>query len=424
MAICEDVTLALGAGASGNTMITGANIAHNSTDNCADNLIYRAWPHTFDCSDAGIPYLITVEVRDENFNRDTCDATVEFADLTAPDVICPADITIGTDPGVCTAITTWADVTVPDNCTGSTIISSHNSGDNFSGTTLVTVNAVDDGGNTSSCSFNVIVVDDEPPTTDNCPDDLVTCAAIHAFHPPTFEDNCNVASITKNVESGQAFTLLVNTITYTATDDAGNTFDCEFTITRYPLPTADAGADTTISSGDTISLGGATVGAGGTPPYSYIWLPAASLVNSTVEHPSAFPSATTNFLVIVIDSSPAGCAATDNVVVTVNPPTVGREHTSKDEVARPDSHLAMDVSLFPNPADEFVAVNLDMQSKSEEKVLIEVYDILGRKVYEQAETVINTWDTVINVKEFAVGTYKVSVQAGDKSVERKFVIAR
>ncbi|MBL4703981.1 MAG: gliding motility-associated C-terminal domain-containing protein, partial [Flavobacteriales bacterium] len=79
-----------------------------------------------------------------------------------------------------------------------------------------------------------------------------------------------------------------------------------------PLPTVSAGLDTTICFGDTIQLtatGGAT----------YIWTPNTDISDPNVSNPFVFPSATTEYIVVVTDSNT--CVNTDSVVVTISIPT-------------------------------------------------------------------------------------------------------
>lgn len=78
-------------------------------------------------------------------------------------------------------------------------------------------------------------------------------------------------------------------------------------VTVNPNPVASAGNDTTICSGDTITLNGQ----GGA---AYLWQPASSLSNATVASPKAFPVDTTQYILIVTNQF----QCTDNDTVNVN----------------------------------------------------------------------------------------------------------
>ena len=73
--------------------------------------------------------------------------------------------------------------------------------------------------------------------------------------------------------------------------------------------TANAGNDATICSGQSTLLNGT---GGGT----YAWSPSAGLNNANIANPVASPITTTNYTLTI--TTPAGCTATDMVVITVN----------------------------------------------------------------------------------------------------------
>jgi len=94
----------------------------------------------------------------------SCTFDVTVKDTEPPQITCPADITVGNDPGLCSAVVTFA-ATATDNCPGVILVCSPPSGTVFpKGTTSVTCTATDTAGNQTSCSFTVTVNDVEPPT--------------------------------------------------------------------------------------------------------------------------------------------------------------------------------------------------------------------------------------------------------------------
>lgn len=108
----------------------------------------------------------------------------------------------------------------------------------------------------------------------------------------------------------------VSTTTYTVvvTDTNGCQNSDVVTVTINPLPTADAGPDSTICEGETIQIGGFPTGPSGS---SYLWTPSISLDNDTLANPNATPTITTEYIVTVTDSN--GCVDMDSVLITVNP---------------------------------------------------------------------------------------------------------
>jgi gliding motility-associated-like protein len=77
----------------------------------------------------------------------------------------------------------------------------------------------------------------------------------------------------------------------------------------HPLPTASAGSNVAICTGNSTTLN-ATGGS------TYTWTPATGLSNPNISNPVANPTATTTYTVNVTNGG--GCSATANVTVTVN----------------------------------------------------------------------------------------------------------
>ena len=85
------------------------------------------------------------------------------------------------------------------------------------------------------------------------------------------------------------------------------------TATVNPIPTASAGNNVSICSGNSTTLNAS----GGS---SYTWSPATGLSATNVANPTASPTSTTTYTVNVFNAS--GCSATAGVTVTVNPTPV------------------------------------------------------------------------------------------------------
>ncbi|MEZ4932291.1 MAG: HYR domain-containing protein [Saprospiraceae bacterium] len=135
-ALCQDqITVVLaGLGSTipaGNAFVTAAMVDAGSWDNCIGTEEYKvAWlsslPDPTDpsdwkaqegttCDDVNSTRVIVMRVVDLAGNVDTCHANVAIKDYEAPDVECPGNIYVETDPGVCSAVVNYA-ATVSDNC--------------------------------------------------------------------------------------------------------------------------------------------------------------------------------------------------------------------------------------------------------------------------------------------------------------------
>ena len=233
VAVCQPATVYLDA--LGNATITTALVDNGSFD--PDGTITSSVsPSSVDCSDIGT-VTVTLTVTDNGGLTNDCTATVTVLDDLTPVISgCPSNISLSADAS-CDAVATWTAPTVSDNCSGASISGDHNSGDAFPiGTTTVTYTATDAAGNTSICSFTVTVADDTDPVISGCPSNIslsagASCDAVATWTAPTVSDNCSGASISGDHNSGDTFPLGTTTVTYTATDAAGNTSICSFTVT-------------------------------------------------------------------------------------------------------------------------------------------------------------------------------------------------
>lgn len=179
---------------------------------------------------------VTYTAVDAAGNRATCSFNVNVVDDIDPVITgCPADITVSAST-TCQAVVTWPAPSFTDNCTGGTLIPSKASGSTFAkGMTTVTYTATDAAGNTATCSFKVNVVDNTAPVITGCPADITvnasaTCQAVVTWTAPSFTDNCTGGTLIPSKPSGSTFAKGTTTVTYTATDAAGNTATCSFNV--------------------------------------------------------------------------------------------------------------------------------------------------------------------------------------------------
>ncbi len=322
---------------------------------------------------------VTYTATDASGNTSTCSFTVTVVDNTKPIVSgCPANISVSTGAGrtTCDQVATWTEPTATDNCTatGNLIRTrSHAPGSTFPvGTTAVTYTFTDAAGNVSNvCSFNVTVTDNTVPVFTSCPSNIVNppintagCVASVVTANPTFTDNCGVTKLTwalTGVTTGtspatginyvgtKVFNKGVTTVTYTATDAAGNTATCSYTVTVVnPLAGAIGGTSTVlqnVSGTSTVSF----TAQGGTAPYTFVYTttsgfgaPGATITTTgtnsstvggnpnhlitTVPQSNATPGTYTYTLVSITDAY--GCSITPNTTAVIT--VVGFNHPRPD----------------------------------------------------------------------------------------------
>jgi hypothetical protein len=168
----------------------------------------------------------------------TCTFKVTVNDTQAPTITAPANASYQCASEVPPASPSQA--TASDNCGAPTVTvsESSNGGAGSIASPLIitrTYKATDSASLTASASQTITVIDNTPPTI-SCPANIVvnaisgTCAA-----PVTFSvgasDNCSVPVVVTSRASGSSFAVGTTTVFATATDAAGNSNNCSFTVT-------------------------------------------------------------------------------------------------------------------------------------------------------------------------------------------------
>ena len=213
-------------------------------------------------------------VYDLSGNVDSCSFTVTVIDSVPPIIICPNNVNVNTDPGFCSAtVNSIKPIITSDNCTIDSVsyiltgITTGNglndaSGSTFNnGATIVTYYIYDLAGNVDSCSFTVLVTDNEDPTI-SCPGNIVICDTNVIVPLPVFSDNCMINTIINdfnglNNASG-VYPYGISTVNWTVTDTSGNTSTCAMTIEVEVPPFSNAGPDQKLIGVNSTLLDGST----------------------------------------------------------------------------------------------------------------------------------------------------------------------
>ena len=224
------------------TVIYGSITA---TDNCAAPTITLV---SGQASNTVFPVGINTVVyraTDPSGNSSTCSFTVTVKDVTPPTITCPANQIAGTDPGECGAVRTYATPSAADNCSiqSITLLSGKASGAFYPvGTTTNVWRATDPASNSASCSFTITIQDTEKPVV-TCPpaitkpNDANQCGRqIDYLGNALITDNCIGLDFTNN--SPGYFPIGTTIVTYTGSDNAGNSSTCSQSVTvvdyQYP----------------------------------------------------------------------------------------------------------------------------------------------------------------------------------------------
>jgi hypothetical protein len=271
---------------------------------------------------------------DPNARFAKCTQRIIVTSADAPTISCPINKTF---TGDCSGKTlTSGDIGTP-TATGSNVTVAGERSDNLDlysdpypvGNTVITWTATDDGGRQVSCSQLITISssgsDTTPPTLTAPPNVSVStssCGQIVGeteLGTPDVSDNCGTPNVARTgVPAGNFFPTGTTTITYTATDGAGNTTvrTQTVTVTESVNPTITAPNDLTINTGPGatscgVVVGDATLGTASANDNC----PGVTVARTGVPSGNNFPVGTTTVTYTATDRS--GNTAVDTQTVTV-----------------------------------------------------------------------------------------------------------
>ena len=264
-AVCQDITIYLDA--NGEASIVPADVDGGSTDDCMlDGLAIDI--DEFDCDSVG-DNNVTLTVTDASDNTSICVATVTVLDTIKPVITnCPASPVFIDD---CDALVpNIADtIQATDECGIFAIFQDPIAGLDFAslnGDTIdITITAVDNNGNVTTCVVRLEVDDITPPEFVNCPTQMVMigndpdqCSGKLNWSIPVATDDCELASIvqTEGPLPGTVVDITCpptpSQITYLATDMSGNTATCTFEVMVIDTQEPEFDADIVMPNDTTV----------------------------------------------------------------------------------------------------------------------------------------------------------------------------
>jgi gliding motility-associated-like protein len=221
--------------ASGSAVITPAQINNGSSDNCTI-ASYGLSTSSFNCADTGVN-AVQLTVTDVNGNSSTASVTVTVLDTIAPSLVAQ-NVTVYLDGNGDANITTGLiDNGTADNCSIAQLTLSNSSFDcQDVGVNNIIFTAVDVNGNSSSANVVVTVLDTIAPSVigqnltlylDASGNVSITAAQVDNGT----SDNCGIDTIYLSDYDFDCNDVGVNSVTFTAEDDNGNTKSETFSIT-------------------------------------------------------------------------------------------------------------------------------------------------------------------------------------------------
>jgi hypothetical protein len=212
--------------------------APTATDNCAGSVTVT--------NNASLPIttqgttVVTWTYTDENGNTTTQDQNIVIDDTTAP----VADASSLADVTAQCSVTSLTAPTATDNCAGSVTVTNNASLPiTTQGTTVVTWTYTDENGNTTTQDQNIVIDDTTAPVADaSSLADVTAQCSVTSLTAPTATDNCAGSVTVTNNASLPITTQGITVVTWTYTDENGNTTtqDQNIVIDDTTAPVADA----------------------------------------------------------------------------------------------------------------------------------------------------------------------------------------
>jgi gliding motility-associated-like protein len=186
-------------------------------------------------------------VTDNTNNSASCSFTVTVRDTVAPTLVCQSNVYEVASAGQCNMPVYWTAPTSTDACNNLPVSYSYNfiSGQVFPVNSVNTVTYVgmDVFGNTSSCSFEVKVIDGTPPILSACPQNITInassqnpvqgCGAYFTWQNPIITGVCTQTGnfLLSDHNPGEFFPMGATTVKFKAFNQNGFYDSCQFKIT-------------------------------------------------------------------------------------------------------------------------------------------------------------------------------------------------
>src|SRR5690554_5889103 len=375
-----------------------------ATDNCTTTPVITSSHNSGDIFPVGTTE-VTYTAEDDAGNVTTCSFNVTVVDDEAPVFVsCVSDTAMFIEEacGVVLPDFTLA-VDVADNCssaTAGTLTLTQNPAAGTSlgvGTHTVELLLEDAGGNTSTCSFEIVVSDTLAPVIEIEGLSATYCAGEEVVWTTNISDNCGVDTVTSTHDSGESFPVGTTTVTYTAVDASGNVSTYSFDVVVGALPSAaDLGAaDFSVCLGRDITLSIDNPEENTT--YSWVFL--GDEVGTGTSHTVTSSTLDDEGTYIVVSTSPEGCVFVTEVELSVN-----------------QCEIVISGGISPNGDglnDVFEIGGIEAYPKTE----VWIYNRWGAEVYH-SEDYKNDWDgtsqSSLNVggNELPEGTYYYVIRLG------------
>ncbi len=311
-----------------------------ATDNCGIQSVINLYTYSNNASALYSVGTTTISwlVTDINGNSNFCQQHITVLDTEAPTFDCPQSTVLSADAGLCSGMVNLFAPLAFDNCGVDSIYNTinHTGILNTSlpvGTHIINWIAKDVAGNSTTCSQQITILDNETPVI-LCGGNVsafsgTNCQAALQILPPTVSDNCGIASLVNsfnysNNASGN-YPIGNTQVLWTVTDIHGNQSTCSqnISVTDNIAPSISCANNVTAY----ISPGSCLAAISIAPPIVSDNCGIASIVNdynNTANASGNYPtgSTTVNWLVTDVNGNTNSCTqyvtVADNQLPTIN----------------------------------------------------------------------------------------------------------
>lgn len=464
----KDITLNLNPG--GTVSISASQVNDGSSDNCAVASMNIS-TNSFDCSNLGVN-AVTLTVMDVSGNTATAVAHVTVKDVTPPTVLTKNITVYLSATGFASIVAADVNDGSSDHCGIASMSVFPGSFDcEDIGANVVTLTVTDVGGNLSTKTAVVTILDVTPPSvvTKNINATLVggSISIMPSQVDNGSSDACGIKTMTLSKTNFTCANIGGNQVTLTVTDNHGNTSTGNALVNVVGVvPSVNIGltpGNNTYTGGDpsriylgygpqTVTLTATGSGAG---PFTYSWS-GASTISSTSGSSIVFtPSGAGTYYIRVAATNSYGCTASAMVGICVidirsgngkvylchappgNPdnrqtlsistnalPSHLGEHSgdrlgtcgitcgySKTESSGGPVYTEGEINLvvYPNPSKDLFSFKLESTEMTE--VVIRIFDMTGKLVLETSG--FPNEEIRVDANDFANGIYNAEVSQGD-----------
>ena len=206
------------------------------------------------------------------------------------------------------------------------------------------------------------------------------------------KDNINIATATgltyNAFETGTYKVKVTNENCFTESN--------EIEVESFVSPEVNLGDDIAINTNETVTLDA------GSSFTSYLWNTGEDTQSIVINGNRGEG----NYYFDVTVTNDNSCENSDTILVTVNQATSVYNETFENAV-----------SIFPNPANEFININFE---NLQQKTYIEIYDIQGN--LKRKREIVNSANKKINISAYSKGIYFIKLINNDNKIIRKIVI--